>query len=196
LKTNQIYEKEKENRTSKNEDSLSSLSDDRIQETKAVRSHKHSNFVDFAIGIMAILLTVLSVSYLIVCTKDKYAPQVSSRDTYRPAAAQGDADAQFGLGFMYANGNGVPQDYKEAEKWFRLAAAQGDADAQFGLGAMYYAGLRVNEDYVQAYKWFDLSAAQGFKKAIKLRDLLRKKMSSSQIAKAKQLSREFHPKKQ
>ena len=29
---------------------------------------------------------------------------------------------------MYAKGQGVPQDYAEALKWYRLAAAQGDAD--------------------------------------------------------------------
>ena len=28
---------------------------------------------------------------------------------------------------MYDNGEGVPQDYKEAVKWYRLAAEQGDA---------------------------------------------------------------------
>ncbi len=34
---------------------------------------------------------------------------------------------------MYANGRGVPKDYKEAFKWFKLAADQGHAGAQFGL---------------------------------------------------------------
>ncbi len=31
---------------------------------------------------------------------------------WRPLAEQGDADAQFNLGLMYANGEGVPQDYR------------------------------------------------------------------------------------
>ena len=30
---------------------------------------------------------------------------------YRKAAEQGDADAQYNLGVMYAKGQGVPQDY-------------------------------------------------------------------------------------
>ena len=38
---------------------------------------------------------------------------------------------------MYDNGDGVPQDYKEAVKWYRLAAEQGDAAAQYNLGIMY-----------------------------------------------------------
>ena len=42
--------------------------------------------------------------------------------------------AQYNLGVMYENGQGVPQDYKTAVKWYRLAAEQGDAGAQFNLG--------------------------------------------------------------
>ena len=34
-------------------------------------------------------------------------------------------------------GDGAPQDYKEAVKWYRLAAEQGDANAQYNLGVMY-----------------------------------------------------------
>ena len=45
----------------------------------------------------------------------------------RPLATQGNAGAQYNIGFMYASGQGVTQDYKEAVKWYRLAAAQGDA---------------------------------------------------------------------
>ncbi len=35
----------------------------------------------------------------------------------KPLAEQGDADAQFNLGVMYASGHGVPQDYAEALSW-------------------------------------------------------------------------------
>ncbi len=45
---------------------------------------------------------------------------------FRPAAEQGNADAQNNLGFMYGNGNGVTQDYVQAHMWFNLAAAPGD----------------------------------------------------------------------
>ena len=48
---------------------------------------------------------------------------------YRLAADQGDADAQNNLGVMYANGEGVPQDYVRAHMWFNLSAAQGNQDA-------------------------------------------------------------------
>jgi len=41
---------------------------------------------------------------------------------WRPLAEAGDATAQFILGGMYAKGQGVPQDYGEAAKWYRKAA--------------------------------------------------------------------------
>ncbi len=49
----------------------------------------------------------------------------------RVRAEQGDANAQHGLGLMYATGLGVPQDDAEAMRWFRLVAEQGNATAQY-----------------------------------------------------------------
>ena len=48
----------------------------------------------------------------------------------RTRANAGDASAQFNLGFMYANGRGVPQDDVEAYKWFNLATAYADASTR------------------------------------------------------------------
>ncbi len=48
----------------------------------------------------------------------------------RPLAEYGHSDAQSYLAGMYANGEGVPQDYVSAHMWFTLAAAQGDETAQ------------------------------------------------------------------
>ena len=44
---------------------------------------------------------------------------------FKKAAAQGSAAAQYNLGAMYDNGQGVVQDYAEAMKWYKSAAAQG-----------------------------------------------------------------------
>jgi TPR repeat protein len=38
-------------------------------------------------------------------------------------AEQGDASAQYGLGSMHYNGQGVPQDYLQAHMWYNLAAS-------------------------------------------------------------------------
>jgi len=42
---------------------------------------------------------------------------------FRKAAEQGDAYSQCNLGALYANGQGVPQDYAEAYFWYSLGAA-------------------------------------------------------------------------
>ena len=49
-----------------------------------------------------------------------------------PLAEEGDALAQYNLGVMYANGQGVPQDYIQASMWVNLAAAQGQEEAVKG----------------------------------------------------------------
>ena len=47
----------------------------------------------------------------------------------RLQAEQGDADAQYNLGYRYVTGIGVPQDRAEAVRWLRLAADQGHTQA-------------------------------------------------------------------
>ena len=49
------------------------------------------------------------------------------------AAEQGNAQAQFNLGWMYANGEGVRQDPVQAVQWYRKAAEQGLGNAQYNL---------------------------------------------------------------
>jgi len=48
---------------------------------------------------------------------------------FRSLAYQGNAEAQYNLGVIYANGRGVPQDYVVAHMWFNLAASRGDQEA-------------------------------------------------------------------
>ena len=80
---------------------------------------------------------------------------------FRPLAVQGNADGQFNLGGMYANGQGVEKDYAKAFKWYRKAAEQGDAGGQFNLGVMYANGQGVEKDYAKALKWYRKVAEQG-----------------------------------
>ncbi len=54
----------------------------------------------------------------------------SRNDSIQTAAERGDAFAQYSLGVVYANGEGVPEDDVEAIRWFQAAAEQGDALAQ------------------------------------------------------------------
>jgi len=69
-------------------------------------------------------------------------------------AEQGNAYAQDNLGVMYEYGQGVPQDYAEAVKWFRKAAEQGYAPSQFKLGYKYEKGPRDSANHSEAVKWY------------------------------------------
>jgi hypothetical protein len=66
---------------------------------------------------------------------------------------------------MYYTGQGVPQDYAEAAKWYRKAAEQGIDEAQFNLGLMYDKGQGVLQDYAEAVKWYRKAAEQGIDEA-------------------------------
>ena len=82
-------------------------------------------------------------------------------DELRTLAEQGDAEAQFNLGFNYWLGWRVPQDYAEAVRWYRLAADQGHAGAQLNLGVRYATGEGVPQDAAEAVSWFRRAADQG-----------------------------------
>lgn len=58
-----------------------------------------------------------------------------------PVAEEGDPTAQFEVGVMYGNGDGVPQDIRQAIKWFRLAAGRGHAQAKASLDFFEAGGL-------------------------------------------------------
>ena len=113
---------------------------------------------------------------------------------YRKAAEQGDALAQYNLGGMYDEGQGVPQNDVEAAKWYRRAAEQGIANAQYNLALMYHDGLGVPLDYVQAFKWFDIAARGGDENAASGREFVARKMTSAQVAEAQRLAREWRQK--
>jgi len=79
----------------------------------------------------------ISLIAIIVFTANAYADYSAGVDAYKKKdyrkakeefqilADQGNADAQIMLGYMFASGKGVLQDYIQAHLWFNLAAAQG-----------------------------------------------------------------------
>ena len=80
-------------------------------------------------------------------------------------AEQGDAVAQYNLGFSYAYGTGVPQDDARALAWYRLAAEQGLDAAQHHLGVMYANGEGTTQDFDEAVRWLRMAAAQDYSTA-------------------------------
>ncbi len=107
---------------------------------------------------------------------------------YEKAAAQGQLEAQFGLGCCYLDGQGVPKDESKAVEWCQKAASKGHASAQFLLGVMHYMGRGVLKDKVKAYVWVSLSSEQGVKEAGERLSLLKTEMTREQITEAQEQS--------
>ena len=112
-------------------------------------------------------------------------------DKYHCSRRKEDAESHFSLGDMYFSGQGVPQDYKEAVKWYRRAAEQGSIEAQYNLGVSYRDGQGVPRNYAMAHMYWNIASESGHKNAIRNRDILEKKMTPSQIEKAQKLAREW-----
>jgi len=80
---------------------------------------------------------------------------------YQESAAQGDAGAQYILGFMCMTGYGVSQDYTRAVALHTKAADQGHDGAQFNLGMMHLKGYGVTMNDRLAAKLIRKAAKQG-----------------------------------
>jgi hypothetical protein len=109
-----------------------------------------------------------------------------SLDELRNLAGQGDADAQWQLGVLYHDGEGVPKDDAVAVQWFERAAEQGYVRAQSTLGAYYWAGRGVPQDYSKAYFWSQLALAQGDENSKSRLEGLSAQMTQAQVAGARQ----------
>lgn len=107
-------------------------------------------------------------------------------------AKRGNVHAQAQLGWMYARGLGVPQDYIEAAQWYYRAANRGDGRAQLELGLMYNKGQGVPHDLVLAEMWLNLSASHAVGSnrdyVARLRDAVASKMTVQQLMAAQHLA--------
>jgi len=110
------------------------------------------------------------------------------------AAAEGDADTQYELAELYAEGDGVEQNWVEAVKWYRKAAEQGHDLAQFKVGLSYQNGKGVPQSDTEAYVWLNISAENGAPlngrgQAGELADEIRKNLSASQLKEAENIAK-------
>lgn len=90
------------------------------------------------------------------------APHAEEIGTLQSRAKAGEIDAQVILGKKYLRGDGVPENFTEAYRWFSGAADRGNPEAQYYLGQMYARGLGLLRDDVEAVRWYFLSAEQGY----------------------------------
>ena len=85
---------------------------------------------------------VLCLVALVVLTACQSGPPSESYiEGLRERALAGSAAAQVRMGGLYWLGEGVPEDYEAAAKWFRLAAEQGHPQGQQALGRICYVAV-------------------------------------------------------
>ncbi|MGE0384690.1 MAG: tetratricopeptide repeat protein [Gammaproteobacteria bacterium] len=112
--------------------------------------------------------------------------------TLRPLAETANhAYAQYYLGVMYMNGQGVPQDFKQAAKWLRSAAEKGVSSAQSKLAQLYIDGRGVPRDMEFAFAWLSTSVKLGNARAAAMLEQARAKMSAGELAQAEKLAAEY-----
>lgn len=136
---------------------------------------------------------IAALALVLWVTLPAWAQSASNIETL---AKQGDAKAQFVLGTMYRDGQGVEKNLTETLKWWEKAAEGGYVDAQFALGDIYSGGYGVTRDYVLSYMWFDITATQTESPwlspiARSNRDALVTRMTGDEVSKAKQLAVEW-----
>jgi hypothetical protein len=111
-------------------------------------------------------------------------------------APLGDAKAQTYLGYMFAHGQGVPQNFMVAAGWYRCASQQRYPAAQYMLGLMYDKGQGVPQNYVMAYALLDLAVAGAGREReqwARIRDAVASKLSLIERVRAQQLAFEGAP---
>ncbi|MGO8952922.1 MAG: TIR domain-containing protein [Rhodomicrobium sp.] len=86
---------------------------------------------------------------------------ISVRDVLEKGVAQGDTVSMTNVGWLYAHGKGVTQDYAMARKWYEQAAGKGEAGAMYNLGWLYENGQGVLRDFAMAFKWYERAAGKG-----------------------------------
>ncbi len=91
--------------------------------------------------------------------------QLRAEAALRKAAKGGNAEAQFRLGVMFGNGDGVALDYAQAKEWFEKAAAQGHENALITLAWMYANGAGIDTDETRARELYLKAAECGSAKA-------------------------------
>ena len=82
------------------------------------------------------------------------------RDERAIKTARVAAKAAAYLGRLHLRGEGEPQNFEKALKWFNLGNTLGDEFCQYEIGLMYLHGLGVRKDVLLAAKYFKESANQ------------------------------------
>ncbi|MDH5301960.1 MAG: sel1 repeat family protein [Gammaproteobacteria bacterium] len=107
------------------------------------------------------------------------------------AVAQGNPEANYHIGLLYARGDHLPQDYLQAKDYFYRAAMMGHPKALYYLGHMYGEGSGVEQNYTEALKWFWLAASHGDKNAKQFLRIIIAKLTPQEYAEAEKAAKEI-----
>ncbi|NCF11365.1 MAG: hypothetical protein GWP66_11915 [Gammaproteobacteria bacterium] len=110
---------------------------------------------------------------------------------WQPLAEQGDANAQYTLGYLHEQGEGIARSLSAALQWYLQAARQNHQPAQARLGSLYATGKGTPQNDVLAYFWFGLLARSGSAAAKGLCRKFAERMSPAQRAAAMQLANDW-----
>ncbi|MGG6899046.1 tetratricopeptide repeat protein [Rhizobium sp. BR 315] len=84
---------------------------------------------------------------------------------WKPLAEKGEVHAQYALGMLYKNGEGVSVDGEQARNWFLRAANQGHVASQYELAAIHLGLSAVSigsPDRKQGFFWLNKAAEQNY----------------------------------
>lgn len=79
----------------------------------------------------------------------------------KKSALLGDVAAKYDMGYAYYSGEGVPQDFDVAQKWFQRAADGGSIEAQFNMGILSH----LSNEYEEAFECWSKAASEGYSRA-------------------------------
>ncbi|MBO60721.1 MAG: hypothetical protein CMO63_01945 [Verrucomicrobiales bacterium] len=113
-------------------------------------------------------------------------------ELFLKAASKGNPEAQFALGVMHQNGQGVPINFMEAAKWYEKSARQDNPLAQHLIGLAYKEGSGVPKDPAEAYKWLHLAAEHGLPEHQEARDYFATLITPDLVAEGLRRAEQFH----
>ena len=130
---------------------------------KGIQEYEIGNIIDG----MELLYKAADNGYAPAQSKLGYILDQSEEDEkaihwFTKAADQGDADGQYGLGSMFAKGDGVEKDFSEAIHWIRKAAKQGHLLAiRTYATALENGELGISSNEKETLRWLNKGAEGG-----------------------------------
>jgi TPR repeat protein len=97
-------------------------------------------------------IVIILMTFGILFARDDFGAKENELKDLMIRAKDGNANAQFDLGYKFYKGIDFQQDIIEAIYWFRLASAQDNPDAQAMMGVLYKNGEGVTQDYKEALR--------------------------------------------